>query len=229
MAKAKAVRGIWVPPPQNTFQLRIALRYIRPAIWRRVLVPDDWLLGDLHPVFVRVMGWAGYHMHVFRFGGGFKQDQYSTRQTETECGPEMRDEDLVFLGQVIQRKGQVFTYEYDFGDSWLHEVKVEKILPYDPSVVLLVCLAGERACPPEDCGSFSGYENILRVLARTETEEDRQLLEWLGAYDPERFDLAAVNRQIQPKIAVRRIGNTQTVDLKRALLFGRAVNTDFAV
>lgn len=199
MAKAKAARGIWVPPPQSILQLRIALRYIRPAIWRRVLVPDNWRLGDLHPVFVRVMGWGGYHMHGFRFGGGFKQDQYSTRQMATECGPDVRDEDAVLLSQVIRRKGQVFTYEYDFGDSWLHEVKVEKILPYDPGVVLPVCLAGERACPPEDCGGFSGYENIIRALAKAETEEDRQLLEWLGAYDPERFDLEGVNRQIQPK------------------------------
>ncbi len=106
----------------------------------------------------------------------------------------------MFLSQVIRPKGQVLTYEYDFGDSWLHEVKVEKILPYDPSVVLPVCLAGERACPPEDCGSFPGYADVLRVLAKrkTDSEEDRQLLNWLGSYDSERFDLEAVNRQIQP-------------------------------
>ena len=142
MAKARATRGVWTPPPRSIFQLRIALRYIKPPIWRRVLVRDNWLLGDLHPVLVRVMGWGGYHMHAFRFGAGFKQDQYSTREMVMECGPEMRDEDSVFLGQVIHRKGQVFTYEYDFGDSWLHEVKVEKVLPYDPTVILPVCLQG---------------------------------------------------------------------------------------
>ena len=129
MAKAKAARGIRTPPPRSIFQLRIALRYIKPPIWRRVLVPDNWLLGDLHPLFVHVMGWAGYHMHAFRFGGGFKQEEYSTPEMVVEAGPSVRDEDSVFLGQVIHRKGQVFTYEYDFGDGWLHEVKVEKILP----------------------------------------------------------------------------------------------------
>ncbi len=60
MPNAKASRGCWVPPPQHIVQLRVSLRYIKPPIWRRVLVPDNWLLGDLHPVLVAVMGWGGY-------------------------------------------------------------------------------------------------------------------------------------------------------------------------
>jgi hypothetical protein len=203
MAKAKTPRGIWTPPPRTIYQLRIALRYIKPPIWRRILVPDNWLLGDLHHVLIPIMGWVGGHMHAFRFGGGFKRDEYSTREMAMECGPQVRDEDTVFLGQVIHRKGQVFTYEYDFGDGWLHEIKVEKLLPYDPDTVLSACLAGARACPPEDCGSFSGYARVLRVLAHAETDEDREFRKWVGPYDPEHFDLEAINRQIQPKKKAR--------------------------
>jgi hypothetical protein len=199
MPKLKARRGIWVPPPQYIYQLRVSLRYIKPPIWRRVLVPDDWLLGELHPVLVAVMGWYGYHMHAFRFGGGFKPIEYTTHQIVMESGPRVLDEDTVLLRHLIRRKGQTFTYEYDFGDGWLHEVKVEKLLPYDPSVALPVCLAGERACPPEDCGSFAGYANLLRALAKPATKEDRQLLECTGNYDPEKFDLEAVNRRLHPR------------------------------
>src|SRR4030095_14290547 len=94
---------------------------------------------------------------------------------------------------------QAFSDEYDFGDSWQHEIKVEKIFPYDPGIVLPVCLAGERACPPEDCGSFPGYEDILRVLKKAENDDDHALLEWLGPYDPEHFDLEAVNSCLQPR------------------------------
>lgn len=201
MPKTKASRGVWAPPPQSVFQLRVSLRYIKPPIWRRVLVPDNWRLGELHPVLVAVMGWGGYHLHAFRFGGGFNPTEYSTHQIVMECGPRVQDEDQVLLCDVIRRKGQTFSYEYDFGDSWQHEVKVEKILPHDPSVALPVCLAGARACPPEDCGSFPGYEDVLRVLQKAETQEDRDLLEWLGSYDPEHFDLEAVNRRLRPQRA----------------------------
>ena len=196
MPKGKACRKFRVPPPQNTFQLRVSLRYIKPPIWRRLLVPDDWLLGDLNPVLVAAMGWGGYHMHAFRFGGGFNPTEYSTHQMVIECGPGVQDENEVLLSALIRRTGQTFSYEYDFGDSWQHEVKVEKILPYDPNVALPVCLAGARACPPEDCGSFPGYANVLQVLQKAKTQEDRDLLEWVGQYDPEHFDLKAVNRRL---------------------------------
>ncbi len=201
MPKAKESRGSWCPPPQRLLQLRVSLRYIKPAIWRRFVVPDNWLLGDLHPVLVAVMGWGGYHMHAFRFGGGFNPTAYSTHQMAIECGPRVQDENQVLLGYLIHRRGQTFSYEYDFGDSWQHEVKVEKILPYDLSVAPPVCLAGARACPPEDCGSFPGYARVLQVLRKAETAEDRGLLEWVGSYDPEHFDLEAVNRRLQPRTA----------------------------
>ncbi len=162
---------------------------------------DDWLLGDLHPVLVATMGWGGYHMHAFRFGGGFNPIEYSNHQFGMECAPRVLDENSVLLAHVIRRKGQTFSYEYDFGDSWQHEVKVEKLLPYDPNVRLPVCLAGERACPPEDCGSFPGYANILQVMANAETEEDRELRKWVGSYDSEHFDLESVNRRLQLKCA----------------------------
>jgi len=199
MSKSKARRGFWAPPPRCIYQLRVSLRSIKPPIWRRVLVPDNWLLGDLHPVLVAAMGWGGYHMHAFRFGGGFKPVEYTTHEMMVNSGPRVLDEDTVLLCHLIRRKGQTFTYEYDFGDSWLHEVKVEKLLPYDPSAALPVCVAGERACPPEDCGSFPGYANLLRALAKPQTKEDRELLKWAGNYDPEHFDLEAVNRRLRPR------------------------------
>jgi len=199
MPRTKASRGLGAPSPQKIFQLRVSLRYIQPAIWRRILVPDNWLLGDLHPVLVTVMGWSGYHMHAFRFGGGFNPTEYSTYQMVVECGSRVLDEDQVLIGSLIRRKGQTFSYEYDFGDAWQHEVKVEKILAYDPAVALPVCLAGARACPPEDCGSFPGYANLLRVLKKAETPEDRGLRKWVGHYDPEHFDMEAVNGRLQSR------------------------------
>lgn len=201
MPKARAPREFSVTAPRNVFQLRVSLRYIKPPIWRRLLVADNCRLGDLHPVLVAVMGWGGYHMHAFRFGGGFNQTEYSTHEMVMECGPRVRDEDQELLCHLIRGKGQTFSYEYDFGDSWQHQVKVEKILPYEPGMALPVCLAGARACPPEDCGSFPGYANVLRVLKKAETQADRELRDWVGSYDPEHFDLEAVNLRLKPRSA----------------------------
>lgn len=160
-------------------------------------MPDNLALGDLHYILYPAMGWGGYHLHAFRFGGGFGETEYLDAETAMDSGGE--DEYSVTLRDVIQRKGQVFSYEYDFGDGWRHAVKVEKIIPYDPLMSLPLCLAGERACPPEDCGSFPGYADILEALKTPpsdRTEEQKELLQWAGPYDPEAFDLAAVNRRL---------------------------------
>jgi hypothetical protein len=86
-------------------------------------------------------------------------------------------------------------YEYDFGDSWAHEVRVEKILPADPSSARrAVCLGGARACPPEDCGGIPGYDHLLKVIANPRHPEHGETLEWLGGrFDPAAFDAARVD------------------------------------
>jgi hypothetical protein len=107
MTRTKASHGLRAPSPRYIYQLRVALRYIQPPIWRRVLVPDNWRLGDLHPVLA-VMGWGGYHLHAFRFGGGFNPTEYSTHQMVMECGPRVLDEDQVLLvhdGKSFQHQG----------------------------------------------------------------------------------------------------------------------------
>jgi hypothetical protein len=79
MPKAKASRDFLLPPPRHLYQLRVSLRYIKPPIWRRFLVPDNWLLGDLHPVLVAVMGWGGYHMHAFSAAASIRPNIPPTR------------------------------------------------------------------------------------------------------------------------------------------------------
>lgn len=193
MPKRKGARGRWVPPAKNTLQLKVTLKYIRPPIWRRLAVPDNITLGELHWVIQLAMSWTNSHLHAFRIGSV----EYGMAGLDQEMGASRVDEDSVLLCQVIARKGQRFSYEYDFGDGWLHEVLVEKTEPSMEPHPRVVCLGGKRACPPEDCGGPPGYDNVLRVLKKAESEDDRFLREWAGDYDPERFDLEEINRQFQ--------------------------------
>lgn len=192
-------RKRWVPPAKNLLQLKITLRYITPPIWRRIVVPDNFTLGELHYVIQAVMGWHNSHLHGFRIG----KVNYEAGSPVPDLGFPMGlgepapHEDEVRLGQVFPRKGQRGLYEYDFGDGWLHEILVEKLSPSTAPPPAPVCLAGKRACPPEDCGSYPGYANVLRVLKSAKSAEDREFREWVGEYDPEHFDLTEVNRRLR--------------------------------
>ena len=189
-AKHASARS-WAPGARNAFQLKITLRYIRPPIWRRVLVADTFTLGNLHHLIQRAMGWGGGHMHEFRmpprgFGAPLRT-----------FGHEGEDEDATLLREVLVRKRQVLLYEYDFGDGWLHEILVEQIVLLDPSGHYPVCLAGARACPPDDCGGVPGYDQLLEALRSPSAPASAELLEWCGEWEPEAFDLESLNRLLR--------------------------------
>jgi hypothetical protein len=197
LTKKRGPKTTWVLPVEKAIQFKVALMYIRPPIWRRLVLPDNFTLGQLHEVIQVAMGWQNCHLHAFRFD----DVHYSSRQACEMDEMNMKDEESVLLGQVVARAKQKFVYEYDFGDSWEHAIVAEKMLPIDPLAKYPICLAGARACLPEDCGGIHGYYDILDALkASKKTEEQKELLEWLGkGYDPECFNLDAVNRYLTGK------------------------------
>jgi hypothetical protein len=172
------------------FQLRIELREILPAVWRRFLVPGSITLPTLHRVIQEVMGWENCHLHVFRFG------EKRFGDPDPEFPSDMRHQRGRRLREFIREEGAVFGYEYDFGDDWEHDVVVERIVT-GTEVKEAVCLAGERACPPEDVGGPPGYMEYLEALLDPSNPDHEQMVEWRGlSFDPERFDLAKINRRL---------------------------------
>ena len=175
------------------FQIKVTLEGSKPPIWRRLLVRSDITLGDLHHIIQAAFGWEGYHLHQFLVGGAY----YGEPHPDYLGYVDMHDEQDVTLRQVAPREGSKFRYEYDFGDSWLHQVLVEKILPPEPGQVYPVCIKGRRACPPEDVGGIWGYYGFLEAIQDPDHEEHDEYLEWVGgAFDPEAFDLEEVNQAL---------------------------------
>jgi len=165
------------------YQIKVALRHIAPPVWRRIEVPADIKLDKLHRVMQAVMGWTDSHMHAFRVG----MVQYGTSSREF---PGMfRNERTVRLDQLVGKGGKLI-YEYDFGDGWEHELKIEKVLTPEPGMRYPRCTAGKRACPPDDCGGPWGYEHLLEALHDPKHEEYEEMREWIGGdFDSEAFDL----------------------------------------
>lgn len=179
---------------RNVYQLKITLKGIKPPVWRRILVPENYTFYDLHFAIQSAMGWYHCHLHEFIFNRD-KYDQFSIGDPENdEFGySEIIDERAVRLFEYLTDEKQRFDYIYDFGDDWEHAVVVEKILPRDQNAEYPVCFAGKRACPPEDCGGVWGYEELLEVISDPGHEEYDEMIEWLGGeFDPEEFDPDAV-------------------------------------
>jgi pRiA4b ORF-3-like protein len=180
------------PSDAPIYQLKVTLKETKPPIWRRILVPGDSTLPRLHRILQVVMGWYDSHLHQFKVGGA------SYGEPDRDFPDDMISERKVKLNQVAPHEKDRFTYEYDFGDSWEHDIVVERILPAVPGADLPACIAGKRACPPEDCGGVWGYESFLEAIGDPDHPEHDEMLQWAGGtFDPEAFDLAAVNAQLR--------------------------------
>jgi hypothetical protein len=172
---------------ERFYLLKIQLLDIEPAIWRRFVVPASITLDRLHDVIQIIMGWTDSHLHEFTIG--------NKRYTEY---PESKKDGLVCgryrLGDLIKQKGRTFSYLYDFGDSWEHELVLEESRYFSSELrTELTCLGGERACPPEDVGGVPGYFEFCNALKDPSNEEHESYMEWSGGdYDSELFDSESV-------------------------------------
>lgn len=191
--------------PPEVFQLKVTLLGTMPPIWRRMLVPANMTLAQLHNVLQDAMGWQDCHMHEFcaghrRFGQPDPEDRFMGT-------PPVENKRTVHLSDVLSRVRAKVIYTYDFGDSWEHGIVLEKRLPADPGTTYPVCTGGERACPPEDCGGIPGFYDLLEALGNPVHDRHDELQDWIeDNYNPDVFSIDDVNRMLTP--LRRRRGNT---------------------
>lgn len=184
----------------SVYQFKISLKRTKPKIWRRIQVPSTYTFYALHVAIQNAMGWDGGHLHQFdmkhpRTGGKISigepaPDYYGFG---TEIIPE---ENAKITKYFVAAKNKAI-YLYDFGDGWQHEIVLEKIMPPETDVNYPRCVAGKRACPPEDCGGVGGYEELLKILADPEHDEYKDKIEWLEEigrddFNPDDFDPESV-------------------------------------
>lgn len=176
-------------------QFKVSLKYIQPLIWRRIQVPASYTFYDLHSAIQDMFNWGDYHLNQFRPKVSVTGKPVYIGIPDSDPFPE-DVEDIpgweVPLTDYFRQPKDVVEYEYDFGDSWLHAIELEKILPREPKVKYPRCIDGRRNGPPEDCGGIGGYQNMIEALASRKHPEHKRVLEWIGSFDPEAFDAAKI-------------------------------------
>lgn len=194
---------------QYVYQFKITLQDSKPPIWRRIQVPETYTFWDLHIAIQDAMGWEDCHLHSFEMSDATgrkivlsdeSDDEDFVITNEMDLNPDflkyipiLRSENDAILSSYFSLSNKKATYEYDFGDGWRHKIILEKVLSPELGVIYPRCLAGKRACPPEDCGGIWGYEELLEIIKNPSCDEYAERLEWLGDdFDPESFDPLSV-------------------------------------
>lgn len=179
------------------YQIQISLNQFKPKIWRRLLIQSNLSLADFHKVIQTAMGWTNSHLHQFIKNRTFYTKRYPG---DDDLWDEMDNVDYVdmTISDLLKKEKEKIIYEYDFGDSWQHEIVLEKIETDDKKTKYPLCLTGKRNCPPEDCGGVWGYGEMLEILKQPDHEEYESYIEWLGGeFDPEYFNKNEINTMLK--------------------------------
>lgn len=192
--------------PPAVYKLKVWLRGISPMVARRLLVRSDSTIADLHYTLQIAIGWSDAHLNRFHIHGkdyGVPHIGGMSFADDPEC---------VRLSDFGFRTRERFLYEYDFGDAWVHEVRLEKILPFDTKRTYPVCIEGKHAAPPEDCGGAQAYMQMRQALKFRAVfgyslvddegyEDDNELeddpLQSHRPFDPDHFSRREVNTRLR--------------------------------
>ena len=159
----------------EVYVIKVTLLGTTPPVWRRILVPREITLRNLHRTLQTVVGWSDSHLHQFVC------QRTGLSGSRSRVGIKIADESRTMLGEFIGTAGARLLYEYDFGDSWKHELLLEDILLGD-GTFQQTCVAGQRCCPPEDCGGPQGFAELLRAFHDANDPNHDEVCEWLGDY-----------------------------------------------
>ncbi|MGW6278755.1 plasmid pRiA4b ORF-3 family protein [Kribbella sp. NPDC055071] len=195
-----------------TYQVRVDLAETKPPLWRRLELSSDLTLNDVHDIIQIAFGWTDSHLHEFAVG----RDYYHPASEHYLCPFQVEEgeigvpEEDVRLDEVLAKRGDELHYLYDFGDGWMHVIKLESEKPRDESSSRAVCIGGRRPGPSEDCGGVYGYELICAALDphhpdRAETVADYARMYGEdadpGTYGPTPFDPEAINKMLSGPVA----------------------------
>jgi hypothetical protein len=183
---------------EDILQLYVNLESSNPAIWRQIQVRKDTSFFELHHILQITMGWTNSHLHEFNCDGYRIGEIIEEFNMEGFGSDEVTDSKTVSIKDIIQKINESFRYTYDFGDSWEHILHIGKSVPSDPNIKYPICMGGEMACPPEDCGGIHSYYNYLKILKDKKHKEYKELKIWMGRnFDANKFDKEAVNRKLR--------------------------------
>ena len=162
-------------------------------------MPESYTFWELHSAIQDAMGWSGGHLHGFMFTN--KKNNWKTitiaipTPDDDEFMDRITDERTAKIADYFGKISKQCKYEYDFGDGWVHSVLLEKVIPEASGEVYPKCLAGKRACPPDDCGGFGGYERLIDILRKPKHKEHKEMLEWLCIDSSSEFDTEEFNAE----------------------------------
>lgn len=163
------------------YEIKVTIRDTHPPVWRRLQIPEGITFHELNAIIQLAFDWSGYHLYDFEVGATLHEEGIFIELPEVEDGwiyHERRNSKKEKIDKYFKEYKRM-KYTYDFGDDWIHDIAIEKIIETDIKLVNPICIKAKMAELPEDCGGAYGYEELLDILADEKHERYKEMKEWV--------------------------------------------------
>lgn len=187
------VMGWWEYEEEILYEFKVGDTYLRP-----LSAEDEEVLTE----FAKIALEEFKEMEDFK--EIFEEEGFSDEELEKELLLQKGlDSSQVLVSEFVKEEGQKFTYIYDFGTDWEHNLLVEKILPEDAYETVPICLDGANACPPDALDGIDEYKEYLKILKNKKNKRYEEVVEILGEdFDPKYFSVEEVNEFLEETVDV---------------------------
>lgn len=187
------------------YEIKVSIRNTHPPVWRRLQIPEGITFHELNAIIQLAFDWCGYHAYNFEVGATMHDKGMFIELPELDDGwgyYETKNSKKEKIDKYFEKYKRL-KYTYDFGDDWIHDIVIEKIVETDIKLVKPLCVKAKMANLPEDCGGPWGYEELLDILADKKHERHKEMKEWIknGFFtwydDREYVDIEEINIGLQ--------------------------------
>ena len=185
-----------------SFLFKIQIQEITPPVWRRLLVAENCTFNKFHNLIQAAFGWSNEHVYEFSPSGWDSSPTIGSQFEKYFGDGAEQDSSKVKLSDIFKNEKQTFTYIYDFGDEWVHQITLEKITD-EKLENTASCVDGDGACPPEDCGGALDYMDFLEIIRDPKHPQHKDMMSWVGLKKGQTweqkhaFDLKTANEMVQ--------------------------------
>lgn len=187
------------------YEMKVTIRDTHPPVWRKLQIPEGITFHELNAIIQLAFDWCGYHAYNFEVGSTPHERGMFIELSEFDDGwrgYETKNSKKEKIDKYFKEYKRL-KYTYDFGDDWIHDIIIEKIVETDIKLTRPICIKAKMADLPEDCGGPYGYEELLDILSDKNNKRYKEMREWVdGGFtnwydDRENVDREEINMRLE--------------------------------
>lgn len=175
--------------------IKLVFRGVSPMIWRRFQVSGNTSLAQLHQLIQIAYDWDDDYLHQFHIYG---KDYGLYREGGIMFSDNAHE---VFIDDFEFDAGDKFTYEYNFFDHWVVDIRIESI-EGKQTPAMINCIKGNGVFGVTKQDETHCFCQLIEVISQYNKAkpQDHKIISLIQQLRAMRFNRHGVNQRLQDEM-----------------------------